>query len=289
MGWELRHANRYYLYRNCRVDGKPVKQYLACSDKLSYGEQIGDCLVVVQQEERRLRTLKRNLRQQFRQEIDTLVNDSVAANQKLLSVIEGLLYTLGFHKHNRGEWRMQRIIKELENLNQERQAQRAKTVPMIHCVAPKDDAEALALFEQARNGDRSAQLQIHELIRDRKLQDVLGDLGKQSTEQLFQKSAGGDPVWKAAITEKARIMRDELLGSNPSILEELLVRRIINGWVAVYTLELEQTRRPPIDRRDREHLDKALSRAERRYTQAIRELARVRKLQAPVILTRMGS
>lgn len=29
MGWELRHGGRWYLYRNRRVNGRPVKEYLA--------------------------------------------------------------------------------------------------------------------------------------------------------------------------------------------------------------------------------------------------------------------
>lgn len=42
--------------------------------------------------------------------------------------------------------------------------------------------------------------------------------------------------------------------------------------------------RPPAEARDRAHLDKALSRAQRRMADAVRELARVRKLAVPVIL-----
>ena len=229
MGWEMRHGTHRYLYRNCRVNGKPVKQYLSRDDEAGLGEIMGECFAVIQEKGRLLRNLKRGRRQEFRREIDTLINDSSSANDELRSVIVGLLYSLGYHKHNRGEWRMQRIMQQLEEFSRELQAQKADASPMINCRAPSDDTEALTLIEQARSGDKTAQLQVHQLIRDRKLQDVLGDLGKQSTEQLFDKSAAGDPVWRAAITEKARNLRDELLGSNPSILEELLVRRILNG------------------------------------------------------------
>ena len=69
---------------------------------------------------------------------------------------------------------------------------------------------------------------------------------------------------------------------------ELLVRRVVNGWLAVHALELELTVRAPVDARDRAHLDVALSRAQKRYTEAIRELARVRRLQAPAILAQLN-
>ena len=59
------------------------------------------------------------------------------------------------------------------------------------------------------------------------------------------------------------------------------MRRVLIGWIAIHALELELTVRPPTDARSRESLDKSLSRAQRRYLEAIRERARVRRLQAP--------
>ena len=287
MGWEVRGGNRMYLYRNRRINGRPVKEYLASSSGLDFGELYSLWLVKLQHRQRRVRTLQRSVSQRFRQRIDQLIVDLDSANQSNRIIVEGLLYSIGFHKHKRGEWRMKRELKELAESIQRLQAQKAKPAPMVNCVAPKDDVEAVALFEQARNGDVAAQAQVHVLIRDRDLQDRFGDLGKLSTQYLIDKAASGDPIWKAGITEKMRQMRDEMLGVNPSILEELLVRRVLNGWVVVHALELEQTLRPPTGRRDREHLDKALSRAERRYMQAMGELARVRKLQMPTILAKL--
>lgn len=72
------------------------------------------------------------------------------------------------------------------------------------------------------------------------------------------------------------------------MLERLLARRVVNGWLAVHALELELTVRPPLDARDRAHLDAALTRAHKRYAEAIRELARVRRLQAPKILAQLN-
>jgi hypothetical protein len=91
-------------------------------------------------------------------------------------------------------------------------------------------------------------------------------------------------VWKAGITEKAEALRKELLGEEPTILDHLLVRRVVNGWIATSALELELTHRPPENPRSKEHLDKALTRAQKRMAQAIGDLARVRRLQAPRVL-----
>ena len=84
----------------------------------------------------------------------------------------------------------------------------------------------------------------------------------------------GRPSVGGGITEKAEAMRRELLGANPSLLDQLLTRRVVNGWVAVYALELELTVRTPTDARTRGFLDRALSRAQKRRTDAARELAR---------------
>ncbi|VTR95481.1 unnamed protein product [Gemmata massiliana] len=37
MGWEVRHGRRRYLYRNRRVNGKPVKEYIGADDRSGTG------------------------------------------------------------------------------------------------------------------------------------------------------------------------------------------------------------------------------------------------------------
>jgi hypothetical protein len=225
----------------------------------------------------------------FRRRIDELLSATASTNADLRAVAEGLLTTLGFHKHNRGEWRMRwdmaRLRKEIEALRQDV----AQAQPLVRYTAPSNDTEAVELFAQARAGDANAQARVVALIRERKWIDWIGDLGRQATCQLILKTAGGDPVWETGIIEKANTLRGELLGKNPTVLEELLVRRVVNGWLATHALELELTVRPPSDARDRAHLDAALTRAQKRFTEAARELARVRRLQAPQILAQLNA
>ena len=287
MGWELRHGDKLYLYRNRRINGKPVKEYLAAAQRLSLGDLYAQWLLELQEGQRHLRELKQQAGQRFRTRINSIIQESEQASHDLRIVSDGLLYSLGYHKHNRGEWRMRHEIQQLTEAVKRLQAQKDKPGPLVAYSAPNDDTEAVALFEKALSGDSEAQALISQLIRDRDWIDWIGDLGRQTTRQMIHNTAGGDPVWKEGITQKAIALRDELLEPNPSVLEELLVRRVLNGWIALHALELEQTVRPSAERRDREYLDKALSRAERRYMQVIGELARVRKLQVPTILARM--
>lgn len=160
--------------------------------------------------------------------------------------------------------------------------------PLVRYSAPTDDAAAIELFAKARAGDEEARSKLHTLIRERKWVSWLGDIGRQATRQLVYKASGGDPVWEAGITEKVNALRDELLGAQPTVLEELLVRRVVNGWLTTHALELELTVRAPTDPRDRAYLDAALTRAQKRFTDAARELARVRALKAPAILAQLN-
>ena len=111
-----------------------------------------------------------------------------------------------------------------------------------------------------------------------------GDLGQEATLQLLAQVAFVDPVWKARLVKEINDLTAELLGDEPSVLEKLLVRRVINGWIAVHSLELEFAACEKTSLGLWDHLEKSMTRAQKRYTEAMHELARVRRLQAPKIL-----
>jgi hypothetical protein len=135
---------------------------------------------------------------------------------------------------------------------------------MLKYEAGPDDPEAVEVFKNARAGDAAAVERVHALIRERKWSTWLGDMGRQATLQLIARLAGGDPVFRAGLTQKAEEVRAELLAEHSTILEALLVRRVVNGWLHTHALELELTLRPPLDPKAREYLDRALSRAQKR-------------------------
>ena len=286
MGWELRHGGRWYLYRNRRVNGKPVKEYLAAQD--AFGAVMAYDLDRINRRRATVRMLTRKEQQRFREQIDQMLAAVGGANTELRAVAEGVLCAAGFRRHNRGEWRMQRELKGLKALIKQLKDATAGLNPLVKYDPPAGDAEAVEVFAKARAGDAQAIERVRAMVRDRDWTGWLGDLGRQATRQLVWTASGGDRVWEAGITEKVAALLRELSGPNPSVLETLLARRVVNGWVAVHALELELTVRPPLDVRSREHLDRALTRAQKRMTEATRELARVRKLQAPTILAQLN-
>jgi hypothetical protein len=281
-------GGRWYLYRNRRVNGRPVKEYLGAGDRFGFAAEMAHDLHRLQVRQRKLRKLARRARAEARGRIDAVLAATAAANADLRTVAAGVLCSLGYHQHHWGEWRMKRDLKLLRNAVEQLMTRPAGPTPLVKYDAPEDDPEAVEVFAKARAGDADAQARVYALIRDRRWADWLGDLGRQATRQLVRKAAGGDAVWEAGIAEKADALRRQLVGEKPTALEELLVRRVVNGWLAVHTIELELTLRPPVEARDRAHLDAALSRAQRRMTEAVGELARVRRLQAPTILARLA-
>lgn len=271
MGWELRHDGRRYLDRNRRVNGKPVKKYLAADH--GFGGLMAHDLGRLQRRQAKFRRLTRKARAVFRGRVDDLLARAAGANSALRIVVGGGLYTLGYHRHNRGEWLMRRDLALLRDRLEQLAKRSAGPYPLVRYDAPTDDTEAVELFRKARDGDADALDRVSALIRDRTWAGWLGDLGRQATCQLIRKAAGGDPVWEEGIVQKANAIRQQSLGENPTVLEELLVRRVVNGWITVHALELELTVRPPVEVRDRAHLDAALTRAQKRMTEAIGELA----------------
>jgi hypothetical protein len=243
------------------------------------------------EEEREKRTVsrlrKRRQTMLFRAKLDNFITLLNEANDKLGEIAAGILVSLGYHRHHRGNWRLKCDSTILLQVRDKVKAMKnTKTEALTPHTPPDQEPEVVKLFARARKGDAGALRQVQAMIRDRKWVSDLGDIGQEATVQLLAHVAKGDPVWKIGMVEQINELMAELLGDDPSILEKLLSRRVVNGWIAVYTLELEYAAHTANSIERREYLDKAISRAQRRYMEAIHELTRVRSLRAPKILTR---
>jgi hypothetical protein len=290
MGWETRHNGRRYLYRNRRVDGKPLKEYIAANDAIGLGRVSADQLERILQYEAEVRQMTRKAEADYRARIDNVIRLVEIANADLHTFVEGVLYAIGYHNHHRGDWRMNRhYLAELRRrIDDLKEKVEARTKPLIDFQAPANDAEAVDLFKKARAGDEKAMEAVRRLIVARGWVNWLGNISHTATKNLIHNATARDPVWKAGLTEQADNLFTQLIGESPTVLERLLARRVVNGWIATHALELELTMRPPESPRSKEHLDRALSRAEKRMRQAIGELARVRRLKVPAIFNQLN-
>ncbi|MFO0847297.1 MAG: hypothetical protein U0871_01880 [Gemmataceae bacterium] len=276
MGWVTRPNGRRYLYRSRRVGGRVVTEYLAADGTA------GGKLLALEWEAYRLRRVRSRLAQQ---RADARLGkrlarlERLAADDTLRVVAHGLLTALGFHRPKRGVWRMRRGYNPLAALLAPNPG------PQLNYTAPADDTEAVALFAAARAGDKDAVDKLPALIRDRGWVRWIGDLARQATFQLIDRVARGDPVLRAGLDAKVAALWAELAGPAPTVLEEVLVRRVVNGWVLTHAVELELALTD--DPRAQVRLDKLLGRSQRRLAEAVRELARVRRLQAPALLAKL--
>ena len=151
-------------------------------------------------------------------------------------------------------------------------------------------AELKAVSEEAEAGDRNARKRLRQLVRSSSPQVIAeaSDFVGRAEWMLANTISAGQPLMCEAIQERMRQMRSEIAGQSPTPLEVMLTERVVAGWLLVEVLE------GLISAQYQRHTDKTacvppgyilqmsriLESATRRYLAAIRELARVRKLQA---------
>ena len=157
---------------------------------------------------------------------------------------------------------------------------------------PKDLKDRLgelrSLSQRVEDGDRSARKELREALR-KSAPEVISrasDIGSRGRWVLI-KTIARDPLTEEALVARLDLMRAEVAGPEPSPLEVLLTERICSLWLLIEVLEmlvsvqllgdLPRERRTPMS--FLQHVFKWQESANRRFLSAIRELARVRRLQ----------
>ena len=152
-------------------------------------------------------------------------------------------------------------------------------------------AELQALSKRAEAGDEEARKKLRQMVRASSA-EVIGrasDFGRRAGHTLARAASGGGALMEEALCAKLDAMRAEIAGDDPTPLEVLLTERVVALWMFTSLLEVllaTQYRKNVGDGPDRlspsyliQH-SRILESATKRYFAAIRELARVRKLQA---------
>jgi hypothetical protein len=147
--------------------------------------------------------------------------------------------------------------------------------------------ELQELADKAEGGEDGARQELRRRLRE-ETPEVLArcsDSARSYRRLLAERSSGGNPLRKEAISERASRMALELAGENPTPLEVLLSERVASLWVLV---ELQETllaawyykanATSPAFALQMARLQES---AHRRYLAAIKTLAQVQKLQGP--------
>jgi acyl carrier protein phosphodiesterase len=151
-------------------------------------------------------------------------------------------------------------------------------------------AELRVVSEEAEAGDRNARKRLRRLVRSSSPQVMAeaSDFVGRAEWMLANTISAGEPLMREAIQERMRQMRSEIAGESPTPLEVMLTERVVAGWLLVEVLEglisaqyhrhTDKTARVPPGYIAQ--MSRILESATRRYLAAIRELARVRRVQA---------
>jgi hypothetical protein len=145
---------------------------------------------------------------------------------------------------------------------------------------------ANALLPAANAGDRRALAELRQILDGSpELWTGVGNLAFQAQQQLIAVAAGTNDVIREAIERKLGEVRRGLTGPDASLLERLLVDRIVAGWLALHYAEAQyhQRLRNGLGWEESEAHQRQIDRCQRRYLAAIRTLATVRKLMAPTV------
>jgi hypothetical protein len=151
-------------------------------------------------------------------------------------------------------------------------------------------AELEGLSKKAESGDKEARKKLRRLVRSSSVEVIerASDIGRKAGRMLARSAAGGDPLVEEALYVKLDAMRAEIAGKDPAPLEALLTERGVSLWMLTALLEVlvaAQYRRGAAMASRRAsptyiiQQSRILEGATRRYLAAIRELARVRKLE----------
>ena len=149
--------------------------------------------------------------------------------------------------------------------------------------------ELRTLSERVEEGDKEARRELRKALRESApgVISQASDIGRRGRWVLIKTVAANDPLTEEALVARLDLMRAEVAGPDPSPLEVLLTERICSLWLLIEVLEmlvsvqllgdLPRERRSPMS--FLQHVFKWQESANRRFLSAIRELARVRKLQ----------
>ena len=146
---------------------------------------------------------------------------------------------------------------------------------------PKVTKKFIADVREAEQGSQEALdrlINIHPDKMDQVIRLSYGDLANNVIEELIQKKAGDNLIYAEGFRSQIAHMRTELAGAEPHLLETLLVDRILLTWIQAYSADRAAANAAGDSIKVLEYHERRQERAQKRFHQACKALAQVRRL-----------
>ncbi|QGJ68706.1 Hypothetical protein PBC10988_3670 [Planctomycetales bacterium 10988] len=257
MSWDTKRNGKSYYYRNKRVDGRPVKEYLGSGKKAKAAAQ-EDC-------ERRLQRVR------DREYWDQQLSSFEEADQLLQQLSEGItlvfravLIREGFYLHKGHEWRKRRKKKMSEE----------------NKPSPEEEVrEAFRRTVEKANAGNERALRVMKKYLDLhpELWKNLGDLSKVAEEAWLNLCAQEDVLSKEVLRRQLAALKEEILDGSESILEKLLTETVVSTWMELQYLRCVDADPTPRNTGQTSILVKRLESADRRMQTGIKQLVQLRR------------
>jgi hypothetical protein len=148
--------------------------------------------------------------------------------------------------------------------------------------------ELQALSDKVESGENGALLKLRRAVQQSSPEVIAfcANIAQDYRRMPAEIASGGDPLAKEAIVERAELLAQEIAGENASPLEVLLAGRVASLWVLAETQEAllfawyQRGKAKHTSPTYLLQMCKVQESVNRRYLQAIKTLAQVRKLQA---------
>ena len=144
------------------------------------------------------------------------------------------------------------------------------------------EAELAEIVKRARQGDRGVLPALRKALDDHpEYFKRAGDVAMMAQESWLTTAVGSDLFARETIERKLVTMRSDLAGSHPSPVESWIVDRIVACWLQMHHADMLFNDNQSQCEAIRKELMKRQESCQRRYFDAVKQLAQVRKLLQP--------
>jgi hypothetical protein len=142
--------------------------------------------------------------------------------------------------------------------------------------------ELRQLVQQAEKGNEAVLPELHVLLdRDPGLWRYAGDMARIAEDSMIELAAGPNLLLKECLSRKLAELKTQLTGPAPSLLDSLLAERVAICWLFASYSDASYAQGKEKPAPVVEHARRRQDSAGRRYAEAVKLLATVRKLLGP--------